>query len=102
MKRKLCLCGTFLSLLALTISTHVSAQIAGATISGTVMDSSGSVVQNARVDITNSATAVTRTISTNGAGIYTAPNLVPGDYQVKVTAQGFAPKATNLTLNVGD
>ena len=78
------------------------AQVAGGTITGTIMDSSGSVIPKARIDIVNRETRVTRTVTTNEDGIYTAPNLLPGDYDVKATAAGFAPKGTNLTLSVGD
>lgn len=78
------------------------AQVAGGTITGTITDSTGSVIPKPRIDVTNRATAVTRTVTTNEDGIYTAPNLVPGDYEVKATAPGFAPKGTNLTLTVGE
>ncbi len=80
----------------------LSAQVAGGTITGTVSDTSGSMISKAHVSITNRATGVTRTVTTNDAGFYTAPNFVPGGYQVKASAPGFAPKGANLTLTVGD
>jgi hypothetical protein len=88
--------------LALTARTVVTAQVAGGTITGTIADTSGSLLPKAHVDITNRATGVTRSVITNDDGFYTAPNLVPGEYEVKATAAGFAPKGTNLTLTVGD
>lgn len=88
--------------LALTAPTVLSAQVAGGTITGTITDSSGSLIPKAEVDITNRATGVTRTVTTNDDGLYTAPNLVPGEYDVKVSAPGFAPEGTHLTLTVGD
>jgi hypothetical protein len=88
--------------LALTARTVVTAQVAGGTITGTIADTSGSLLPKAHVDITNRATGVTRSVITNDDGFYTAPNLVPGEYEVKATAAGFAPKGTNLTLSVGD
>ncbi|MDP9050358.1 MAG: carboxypeptidase regulatory-like domain-containing protein [Acidobacteriota bacterium] len=84
------------------MSTSIVAQVAGGTITGTIMDSSGSVVAKARIDITNRATGTTRTVTTNEDGIFSAPNLVPGDYQVTASTAGFAPKRSNLTLTVGD
>ena len=66
------------------------AQVAGATLTGTVKDSSGAVIPNAQVAITDVATGVTRTVVAGSAGLYTAPNLLPGTYEVRVTATGFS------------
>jgi Carboxypeptidase regulatory-like domain/TonB dependent receptor/TonB-dependent Receptor Plug Domain len=88
--------------LALTVPPVLSAQVVGGTITGTITDSTGSLIPRAKVDITNRATGVSRTVTTNDDGLYTAPNLVPGEYEVKVSAPGFAPEGTNLTLTVGD
>src|SRR6202045_3147213 len=78
------------------------AQVAGATLSGTVKDSSGGVIPNAQVAITDVATAVTRTVSAGGAGLYNAPNLLPGTYEIRVTAMGFSTAVQKgVTLTVG-
>src|SRR5467141_2662165 len=78
------------------------AQVSGATLSGTVMDSSGAVIPNAQVAITDVATGVTRTVSSGSAGLYTAPNLLPGIYEVRVTAPGFSTQVQKgVTLTVG-
>jgi hypothetical protein len=66
----------------LLLSVQVHAQVAGATLAGTVTDSSGLVVPVARVSIRNTATGLTRDVTTNPAGFYTAPNLLPGTYDV--------------------
>jgi hypothetical protein len=68
----------------------VEAQEAGGTIVGTVMDPSGAAVASASVTIKNVATGVERTSTTNVDGVYTAPNLIPGTYEITVTATGFA------------
>src|ERR1700704_6344217 len=81
---------------------HVYAQVAGATLTGTVKDASGGVIPNAQVAIRDVATAVTRTVSTGGAGLYTAPNLLPGTYEIRVTASGFSTVVQKgVTLTVG-
>jgi hypothetical protein len=81
---------------------QANAQVAGATLTGTVKDSSGGVIPNAQVAITDVATAVTRTVSSGGAGLYTAPNLLPGGYEVRVTAMGFSTAVQKgITLTVG-
>src|SRR5467141_433400 len=81
---------------------HAYAQVAGATLTGTVKDSSGAVIPNAQVLITEVATGVTRTVSPVAAGLYTAPNLLPGSYDVRVSATGFSTQLQKgVTLTVG-
>ncbi len=58
-------------------------------ITGLVTDPSGAVVVGAAVMVTNPQTSFTRQENTNGSGIYTFPNLLPGLYDVKVETQGF-------------
>ncbi len=78
------------------------AQVSGATLAGTVTDSSGAVIPNAQVSITHVATGVTRNVTTGGAGFYTAPNLLPGTYEIRVTAPGFSTQVQKgITLTVG-
>src|SRR5712691_7346918 len=78
------------------------AQVSGATLAGTVTDSSGAVIPNAQVSITHVATGVTRNVSSGGAGFYTAPNLLPGTYDIRVTAPGFSTQVQKgITLTVG-
>jgi hypothetical protein len=70
-------------------------------ISGEVRDQSGAVAPNAPVTATNSATNVVRNTTTNEAGIYSFPNLIPGIYSVKVAATGFDTIVkTNIELQV--
>ena len=84
------------------VAVDLRAQVAGATISGTVTDSTGKVVPNAQVTITNVDTGVSRDASTNVDGFYSAPNLLPGTYQVKFSASGFKTETKEgITLTVG-
>lgn len=76
------------ALLCLTVGRTASAQ-AVAGITGTVVDSSGAVVPNAHVTITNEATGVVNKAVTSSAGTYTVPGLLPGNYTVSVDASGF-------------
>jgi hypothetical protein len=88
--------------LSLLFSAPVSAQVTGATLSGTVTDASGAVIPNAQVSIKNTATGVSTDVSTNADGLYTAPNLLPGSYEVTVSATGFATHVqSGITLTVG-
>ena len=69
--------------------TSLYGQVVGATLSGTINDNSGAVIPNAQLSIKDVATGVTRDLTTDTAGFYTAPNLSPGSYEVNVTAAGF-------------
>ncbi|MGH9524250.1 MAG: TonB-dependent receptor domain-containing protein, partial [Terriglobales bacterium] len=76
-------------------------QQAGGTISGTVLDSSAAAYPNAEVTIANLATGISRVTKTNDAGLFTAPNLTPGTYQVSISAPGFTTYVQTVDLNVG-
>src|SRR6202162_4164942 len=87
---------------ALALSSRVAAQVAGATLSGTITDPSERSVPSARVDIENIATGVVHSATANGDGFYTVPNLTPGQYRVTVTADGFSTEVDpEITLTVG-
>src|SRR5690242_10025207 len=88
-------------LIALFGGSRTNAQLAGATLSGVVSDESGGAVAGAKVAIKNVATGDTREVTTNTDGLYSAPNLLPGNYEVTVTAKGFQTlvhKAITLTV----
>ena len=59
-----------------------AAQAVTGTIVGTVVDSTGAVVAGAKVTITNTGTGLTRTVTSDNAGEYTAPSLPTGTYLV--------------------
>ncbi len=87
---------------AILFTGRANAQVSGATLSGTIIDPSGSVIAGAQVAIVNKATGVAHTVTTDAAGLYSAPNLQPGDYEVTITATGFSTtKEENITLTVG-
>ena len=65
-------------------------QVTGGTLSGTVRHTSGAVISNANLSIQNLETGVTRSVTSDAAGFYTVPNLLPGTYEVTVKAQGFS------------
>lgn len=73
----LCLCGM------VALGQGVSGRIVG-----TLTDSSGAVIPNASVTITNQGTGLATQVVSNGSGEYRADNLPPGNYEVKVEAQG--------------
>ena len=94
-----------LLLLALVVSFFPSAARSQttATISGAVQDSSGAVIPDAQVTLTNEATNESRKVESNGVGLYAFPSLVPGTYSLKATARGFKSRqVTGIVLNAGD
>jgi len=76
-------------LLMLFMPLVARAQVAGGAISGKVIDSNGAVLPGAQVTIRNKATDVATDLVANEEGVYRAPNLLPGDYEVTATATNF-------------
>ena len=78
------------------------AQVAGATLSGEITDPSGASIANATVSIRNVGTGEVREVQSNGDGFYSAPNLLPGSYEVSASAEGFSKVVQKgITLTVG-
>src|ERR1700681_1112639 len=91
-----------ISAIALLSPSHASAQVAGATLSGTITDPSGAAIAGAKVSILNRATRATRDLTPDSAGFYSAPNLFPAPYEVTVSASGFsASRESDIILKVG-
>ena len=78
------------------------AQVTGATLSGTVTDATGAVIPGVMVSIKNTATGIVRSLKTDEAGFYSAPNLLAGSYEVTASAPGFSTVVqSNILLTVG-
>ena len=94
--------GAFLGLFLLIAgATALRAQTAGeGTITGTVRDGTGAVVEGATVTATNAATNVSIERTTTSSGAYTIAPLPPGIYSVQVMAKGFKTlKQDNLSVD---
>ena len=93
-----------LAFVVVVAATHIDlqAQVTGGTISGTVVDTSGRVIPNCSIAITNSATGISRNVTTNTDGLYNAPNLQAGSYDLSFAARGFKTEVRrNIALTVG-
>lgn len=84
---------------SLLFNPNVSfAQGAGATLSGTVKTPVGAAVANARVSAKNQATGAIAEAQTGAAGVFSIPNLAPGDYEISVSADGLTAETTIVTI----
>src|SRR5262249_29430495 len=89
-------------LLAAPREALAQAQAANGVIEGTVTDASGAVVPNAKVKVVNLDTGLEREATTNEKGLYRAPLLPVGNYQVTVTQTGFNTFVqSGITLSAG-
>ena len=75
-------------------------QASTGSVSGTVRDQSGAVIPGAAVALTNTATNVTLRTTTNEAGLYRFPGVVPGPYRLTVEAPGMQKFEAGLTVQV--
>lgn len=98
MVRFLCVCvWGFLFL----ISWPLQAQTTGTgTINGTVTDSTGAVIPEAKVTATLTSTGIGRVTTTNSDGLYVFPAMRSGTYAITVEAAGFATlRQENVVLD---
>src|SRR5258706_11887723 len=90
------------ALLFCVCATTVYGQAVNATLTGTVVDSSGAVLPGVTITATNNATGVASTILTNEAGAYTIQSLIQGTYTVTADLSGFQKQTyTNTVLGNG-
>lgn len=91
------------------MALSVMGQSTTGSITGTVKDNTGAPIPNATVSIKNTATSFTRALTTNNTGIFSAPLLPPGAYDITVETKGFKKhemKSVKLNaieiINVGE
>src|SRR5579863_6752875 len=83
MRLALAILGTFF------LSLPAFAQGSSGRILGAITDQSGGVVSGATVTVIDTQRGVARTLTTDEAGAYNAPTLIPGTYSVRAEAKGF-------------
>jgi hypothetical protein len=84
-----------LMMMGLFLGSTLQAQTAQGSIAGTVKDAKEALVQNAAVEVLNTATGVRQSTRTNSAGAFSVVSLNPGSYNVIVSKSGFEKSVTN-------
>jgi hypothetical protein len=95
LRRTVFCCRALLTLFAFALS--LSGQSTGGRIIGRVSDSTGAVITGVQVTLINDATGISRDAKTDQSGDYTFIEVVPGNYRVEYTLQGFKK---NVRANV--
>lgn len=89
-------------MLAASSARPLHAQVAGATLSGLVSNDSDTPLADATVSIRNVLTGIIRVSTTDKDGQYSAPNLLPGLYEITASASGYATSIQHeVSLAVG-
>ncbi|HKC72133.1 MAG TPA: carboxypeptidase-like regulatory domain-containing protein, partial [Terriglobales bacterium] len=92
---------SLLCMLLVLLSLPSFCQVVTVTVQGRVYDSTGAVIPDAQVTAVNTATAISRTATTDTNGGYQIALLPVGDYAVTVNKQGFQKQAKKVHLDVG-
>lgn len=94
--------GARLAALVLFAASLCLAQQSSGTISGIVTDQQGAVIPGARVEVLNTGTNALFTTSSNESGLYVAPGMVVGEYEISVESDGFRRSVrSGVSLQVG-
>lgn len=84
------------------VSAFAQVEIGGATLNGTVTDSTGAAIPNANVTVSSTSTALKRSTQTSAAGLYSFTGLPVSTYDLSVDCQGFkTAKRTAINLSIG-
>ena len=89
-------------LFQLNAPARAQSQATTGSIEGSVTDSNGAIVPDARIVATNAQTGLTREVTSNTEGLYRLLLLPVGDYDVTIEKQGFASvKRQGVKVQVG-
>ena len=91
----------YLLWMLLTLAVPAHGQSNYAVVTGTVSDEQQLPVAGATIELTAASTGAVRRVTTNPQGLFEAPALLPDDYDLQVSAQGFAITKQSLRLEVG-
>jgi Peptidase family M1 domain/Carboxypeptidase regulatory-like domain len=84
--------------IAIAVLLMVPTLLLSQTLSGTIQDSSGAVIANARIEISAADFSQPLLLSSNALGQFESPQLKPGTYSLRVTRDGFEPLVKTVEL----
>jgi len=87
--KKLTLSALIIPLMLMALMPCLHGQVATGRVSGTIQDTSGAVVANARISITNQSTSISQSVNSGSSGAYFFEAVNPGTYTLTVEASGF-------------
>jgi hypothetical protein len=101
-----CLIVTFAPITALFLllffGLPVNAQVAGGSVTGTITGESGAAMPDVRISVKDVSTGLARTATTNTAGLYSVPDLSPGNFEMTVSGSGFTTQLwTSISVTAG-
>jgi hypothetical protein len=86
-------------LISVLVENPLHAQNATGTLSGTVTDSSGKSVPNAKVSVRDVATGQSSETQTDSEGHFSVPNLAAGDYEISASSDAASSTLQKITLS---
>jgi Carboxypeptidase regulatory-like domain len=95
-------CSVLSVLLLFGAAISAPAQAPTASVRGIISDPSKAIISGAKVTITDKEKGAERTVQSNSAGEYQFSALTPGEYEIKITMNGFKSGLRPLTLRVGE
>ncbi len=90
-----------LYILFFCIPIPMRAQDSGSSLSGAITAATGDAVPNAKVAVKNVATGQSTEVQTDASGHYNLANLMPGDYEIAVSADGYSTNTVKVTVAAG-
>ena len=88
----------FLLLMIVSVFPIMGQNSSQTKISGSVIDQNDAVVVGARVFLLNSITRIEKTTNTDSSGTFTFDNVTPGNYEIRVAAEGFSQNVRALQV----
>jgi hypothetical protein len=70
-------------------------------LNGTITDEQKLPLRDAHLDLRSSSTGAVRQVTLNRDGLFEIPAILPGDYEVDISAPGFSPLHQRIHLEVG-